>query len=486
MPAIFKTSDISSRRFDPWHYQPDFQAIRKSICSSGRAENLSRFVEPVRGVTGGSTPLGAEYQMDGSVHFYRTTEIRNMRVCHEKAVYISDEEDETMARSRLAAGDVILTITGANFGESAVVEEYHLPGNISQHSVRFGLLDMNPYFLVAYLGSHHGQSTIWQNAYGATRPAIDYPSIRELIVPFFTEKVQLYIGNKVRQAERFRETARLYVDECIDFIRSKCAFSIPETFQASPRRVGFMKVSEHSLGPDFTWAMEGQSTLKESVSFAEMKDSCYCGDPIRSDERRDGPYPYYGASGPIDSHDELNFTGEYLIVAQDGSIGLACVARGSFWANNHVWVVCLKPEFDPDVIALYLTVCYPFWKGIKTGSVVPKVTSENLMKVVVPIEVATARHSHGNKLRTVESLKKAADNLTKFSKAIIESLIDKRLEESEVLAAQEALERGDNTADRVLLSRLTRLGLDKAGEEASFDDLDALYALLAQTDTVTE
>ena len=41
--------------------------------------------------------------------------------------------------------------------------------------------------------------------------------------------------------------------------------------------------------------------------------------------------------------------------------------------------------------------------------------------------------------------------------------------------------RGDATADRALLRRLTRQGLDVPGQPPLFPDLDALYTLLAQT-----
>jgi type I restriction enzyme S subunit len=69
---------------------------------------------------------------------------------------------------------------------------------------------------------------------------------------------------------------------------------------------------------------------------------------------------------------------------------------------------------------------------------------------------------------------------------LIEALIEGKVTEAELVNAQEALERGDKTADRALLSRLTRKGVDVSGEPPLFPDLDALYALLAQTEPATE
>lgn len=107
-------------------------------------------------------------------------------------------------------GDVLLTITGAKFGKSAVVSAKHLPANISQHSVRFkpDPKKVDAYFLVAYLNSKTGQVAIWKEAYGATRPAIDFPSVRSLAVPKVLPLAQKYIGDKVRQAEQLRVWAK--------------------------------------------------------------------------------------------------------------------------------------------------------------------------------------------------------------------------------------------------------------------------------------
>ena len=211
MVTIYKLSPekITTRRVDPWHYQPNFENQILKVEKVG-STSLRNVIDTDRGVAGGATPLGANYLSKGRVRFYRTSEVDNMHLSGSDAVFISDEDDEKLKRSRLEAGDVLLTITGAKFGKSAVVEEEHLPGNISQHSVRFHPLNgvLDPYFLVSYFESKTGQMAIWREAYGATRPAIDFPSIEALVLPHLKFDAQKYIGEKVRQAERLRAWAK--------------------------------------------------------------------------------------------------------------------------------------------------------------------------------------------------------------------------------------------------------------------------------------
>jgi len=68
--------------------------------------------------------------------------------------------------------------------------------------------------------------------------------------------------------------------------------------------------------------------------------------PVKDADRkqRQGPYPYYGASGQIDTIDGYLFDGEYLLLGEDGanllsrSKPIAFQAHGRFWVNNHAHI----------------------------------------------------------------------------------------------------------------------------------------------------
>jgi type I restriction enzyme S subunit len=473
-----KSSKLSSRRVDAWHHQPSFdKEINKIELTLGLAK-LSDNINLERGVTGGATPLGANYLDEGNVRFYRTSEIDNLFLDADSAVYISDMDDEKLKRSRLKVNDIILTITGAKFGKSAVVNKKHLPGNISQHSVRFEPnSDIDSYWLVAYLNCKVGQIAIWREAYGATRPAIDYPSIKALVIPKLQEKAQRYIGNKVRQAELFIEWSTSLERLADKLIEDQFIWEYVPTMTSKPRKIEPIFLNPISLGPEFNRAIEGQSLFESSNTLKSYIKSCKCGDPIRSDERVKGRYDYYGASGPIDKHNDFNFNGIYIIVAQDGSIGCASVSEGKIWANNHVWVLSTLENADIDSIARYLNHHFPYWKGITTGSVIPKVTSENLLNLRIPDKVAT-NNKAGDLLRKTKEARAKSTALTEAAKLLIESLIEGQISVAKLVAAQQALEEGDNSTDKAILNKLTDKGYLAEGGKPLFDDLDKLYELL--------
>jgi hypothetical protein len=197
----FRTSGLDSGRIDPWHHQPSFVEARKKLSESGPCMLLGEMIDKARGIRGGATPLGARYPDSGDIRFYRPADVHDLMIHRESAGFLSPEQNSDLHRSRLAAGDVLLTITGVHFGQSGVVSARHLPGNISQHSVRFSMRGHDASYLVAFLSCHYGQQMIWREAYGATRPAIDYPGVADILVRTPDPKVRTCIGDLVRILE---------------------------------------------------------------------------------------------------------------------------------------------------------------------------------------------------------------------------------------------------------------------------------------------
>lgn len=163
----------------------------------------------------GGTPTGANYLEQG-VLFIRTQNVKSNMVDVVDGKYISLDDDKALRRSRLKKYDVLLTITGVDLGRSAVVPEQILPANINQHSVKMEIENLDPYFLSVFLNSRYGQSQIWRRVYGATRPAINYEEIKDMIIPTPEFSIQQYIGKKIRKAEELHEEAKHLKKQAFD------------------------------------------------------------------------------------------------------------------------------------------------------------------------------------------------------------------------------------------------------------------------------
>ena len=109
--------------------------------------------------------------------------------------------------------------------------------------------------------------------------------------------------------------------------------------------------------------------------------------PISSNYRQKGMYPYYGASGIIDFIDDYIFDEKLLLVGEDGAKwgayeNTAFLVDGKFWVNNHAHV--LKPKkINEKLLEAYLIKLNLF--PYITGAAPPKLTLGKLKAIPIPI-----------------------------------------------------------------------------------------------------
>lgn len=102
-------------------------------------------------------------------------------------------------------------------------------------------------------------------------------------------------------------------------------------------------------------------------------------------DRRQGSYPYYGASGVIDHIDDFIFDGEFILLGEDGEnvisrqLPLAFRVSGQFWVNNHAHV--FSPLPGNDIRFLTHLLQFTDYSSIVLGSAQPKLTQAGLNRL---------------------------------------------------------------------------------------------------------
>ncbi|MFV2066495.1 MAG: hypothetical protein ACC645_05905 [Pirellulales bacterium] len=98
--------------------------------------------------------------------------------------------------------------------------------------------------------------------------------------------------------------------------------------------------------------------------------------------------------------------------------------------------------------------------------------------IEVPRFSSHVQQTIGGMIRKGITLGELVDPICRAAKMLVEALIERRVTEKELEDAQRALESGNRDLGREILARMTRKGLDVAGEPPLFPDLDALYAAI--------
>lgn len=130
--------------------------------------------------------------------------------------------------------------------------------------------------------------------------------------------------------------------------------------------------------------------IEETVSLGEV---CEILDtlrkPITKKFRKQGQYPYYGATGIVDYVDNYIFDETLVLIGEDGAKWdkgeqTAFIVSGKYWVNNHAHVIRpFKDKLNQKFLIYYLnSIDLKPWV---TGLTVPKLNQEKLKSIPIPL-----------------------------------------------------------------------------------------------------
>lgn len=129
----------------------------------------------------GKTPSGGKNAyVDDGIPLIRSQNINNDRVDLEDIVFIDEETDNSMENSRVFTDDVLLNITGASIGRSAVYRGKD-KANVNQHvCIIRPTKDFDSDFIQLNLASNFGQKQIDASQAGGGREGLNFQEIGKM------------------------------------------------------------------------------------------------------------------------------------------------------------------------------------------------------------------------------------------------------------------------------------------------------------------
>ncbi len=99
--------------------------------------------------------------------------------------FLDEQTHASFPASEIRSGDVLLNITGASIGRSAVATDALDGGNVNQHvcEIRLDKRQMNPMFVCQILLSRLGQRQIASSQAGGNRQGLNFRQVGSITVP---------------------------------------------------------------------------------------------------------------------------------------------------------------------------------------------------------------------------------------------------------------------------------------------------------------
>lgn len=198
------------------------------------------------------------------------------------------------------------------------------------------------------------------------------PTEQELIAKFLDQKtaqIDQAIAIKEQQIELLQERKQIIIQQAVTQGLN------PDVPMKDSGVEWIGQIPEHWVVKSLRYAFEFLNKDRVPLSAVER-------------EKRQGIYPYYGASGIIDYVDDYIFDEDLILIAEDGanllskSTPLAFVARGKYWVNNHAHII--KPKHGNLGYWAELLSSLDYTVYI-SGAAQPKLTRENLGSIRLPV-----------------------------------------------------------------------------------------------------
>jgi type I restriction enzyme, S subunit len=479
-------------RLDASFYAPEHLARDQRLAALGIPRKLLGAFSIL--ITDGTHQTPEYVSEDGKMFLSATNLNPGWIDCSEHKL-VSDRSFQYLLKSNCVPqeGDVLIAKSGS-IGNCAVVTKNTREFGIFESVAIVRQTEADPYYLSSVINSTHGHSELIRQMKGVVIRHLHLEDLREFEPVFPDMVIQRYIGAKVRQADRLRTQAVQL--EC-DF-RTHIASQCPDLAK-SPTTRRSAAIAPASLGrnlnPGAYWPdrLAVRAHLKihgaqELSSFADIEsetgnsgvdDKPYFGlDAFDSQSCRLSPSSVRDAEidgtvrilpeGPVISRlrPYLNKVG-YIPSTFAGSLG-------------STELLCVRPKAGVDGRYLYgvlkLDSSLRQLNPLANGSTLPRIDREDVLELLVPVHPQST--TLGNLLKSAQSHYFSSEALIQAAKLLVEALIEGKVTEADLITAA-----NDPAADRALLARLTRSGLDAAGAAPLFPDAAALDSLVTDAHT---
>ena len=172
-------------------------------------------------VGSGVTPRGGEavYKTEGHP-FVRSQNVGLGNLLLDDIAFIDEETHLRQKNTELQFNDVLLNITGASIGRSALVDKQIVGGNVNQHVCIIRTKEnLVPSFICSFLLSNYGQRQIDSFQAGGNRQGLNFEQIKSIKITIPSKDEQIKIAKLLRAIDERIATQNKIIEKLQSLIK---------------------------------------------------------------------------------------------------------------------------------------------------------------------------------------------------------------------------------------------------------------------------
>jgi type I restriction enzyme M protein len=322
----------------------------------------------------------------GDARFVRITDIApdgRIRKDEPKFIKLTHESEAYLLRK----GDLLVARTGATFGKTMLFDEEY-PSVFASYLIRlrFSQESLLPEFYWSFAQSEKYWEQARSLVTGGGQPQFNGNALTQIKIPLPPLEIQKEIVAEIEGYQKVITGARAVVENYRPYI---------------------------AIDPG--WPRLPLGTLAQNLDSRRI--------PITQGDRKEGPFPYYGASGIVDHVAEFIFDEEILLISEDGanliarSTPIAFSVTGKCWVNNHAHVLKFENSATQKFVEVFLNSISI--AEFVTGAAQPKLNQQALNGIPVPLPSLATQQSIVAEIESEQRLVSANRELiARFEKKI--------------------------------------------------------------------
>ena len=292
----------------------------------------------------------------------------------DKAKYISEDTFNQLRCTEVFAGDILVSRLPDPVGRACIIPPLATKciTAVDCSIIRLNNKVINADWFIYYSQSLEYKTKVTAECGGATRDRISRKKLSTITIPIPSlaeqERIVEILDREFERIDALKANAEQNLQHAKDL---------------------FQSALKQELQPKEGWETKTISEISENLDYKRV--------PVTKKDRKEGVYPYYGASGIVDYVDGYLFDEDLLLVSEDGanllarSTPIAFSVSGKIWVNNHAHILRFA-NIELQKFVEYFFANYDISKYV-TGAAQPKFNQKALNNIVVsyPTDIVEQR-----------------------------------------------------------------------------------------------
>ena len=327
-------------------------------------------------VGSGSTPKGGNAVYTTSGHcFVRSQNVGMGHLILNDIAYIDESTHQKQKSTELRTNDVLLNITGASIGRTALATEEINGGNVNQHVciIRTNS-NVEPSYICDYIQTSKIQKYIQSLQTGGSREGLNFEQIRSFPINIPTVEEQVKIAKLLSLINERIATQSKLIEKLESLIKG-----------ISNRIFASIQGIEYRMG-DIVTITNGNSNVQDAVT-----------------QSKDGLYPFFDRSEDIKYLPTFLFDKEAIIYPGEGTEFMPRYFKGKFALHQRCYAIFDFNEIiNARFLYFYLKTRNSYFVKNAVGSTVPSLRLDTFQKLKVIIPPKKTQHSVSSCLSSME------------------------------------------------------------------------------------